>query len=103
MSDMITRYNASKKPRPAEAHKIPELAVNFIDIQNEFAEGFTTFQKKNDPTSFTAKAMDYYTTQTSHIVIPPGFHAVEQGAQFNQWNPTHTYYTPGNPAGRNNN
>lgn len=99
MSEMVKRYEASSKPRPEQAKQIPGLAVNFVDINNEFQDGFTTFQKKGDPTSWKAKALGYFDEEVRQIQIPDGFQPVEQGAVFNQWGPTKKYYNPGQPQG----
>ena len=93
--DMLARFQASTAPRPAEAKKIPNLAVNFVDVTNQFQDGFTLNEQVNDPTKFTDKAMGYFATETKNISYPDGFNPVELGATPNQWGPTNKYVTPG--------
>lgn len=94
-TDMLTRYNESNKPRPSQAKQIPTLAVNFFDTTNQFQDGFTTFEKPNDPTKFTAKAMDYFTNEVATMVIPPTFVPLEQGVTLNRWSSKNKYTVPG--------
>jgi len=95
MTDMLTRFLESKKPRPAEAQQIPNLAVNFFDQNNEFQDGFVTGEKQGDPTKFTAKAQDYYDTEVTQILIPAGFQPTEEGITLHRYGPTQKYYNPG--------
>lgn len=97
MSDMLKRYDESSKPRPAQARQIPGLAVNFVDLNNEFQNGFTTFHGRGAPTVFTDKALNHYDEEVRQVVVPDGFSPVEQGAEFNRWGPTKKYYNPGQP------
>jgi hypothetical protein len=95
MSDMLKRYEDSKKPRPTEAKKYPDLAVNFFDVENTYQDGFTTKEKKGDPTKFTQKALDYFAFQLSNIAVPPSFQPIEQGVELSRWSPTHKYFNEG--------
>lgn len=98
MSDMVTRYNASDKPRPAQAKQIPDLATNFFDQQSQFAEGFTTFEKKGEPTNFTERALKYYNEERRDIIIPDGYQPIEPGVPLNRWTPEKKYHVPGAPG-----
>lgn len=99
MSDMEKRYNESTKLRPQQAKQIPDLAVNFIDQNNEFQDGFTTNQKKGDPTKYTTKALGYYDDEYRQISTPDGFQQTEQGITLNRWTPDKKYYEPGRYPG----
>jgi hypothetical protein len=99
MSEMVKRYEESSKPRPAQAKQIPGLAVNFVDQNNEYQEGFTTFQKKGDPTKWTGKALSYYDEERKNASYPEGFQPVEPGATPNQWGPEKKYFNPGQAQG----
>jgi hypothetical protein len=97
MSDMVKRYEASTALRPAEAKKIPALATNYFDSMSEFAEGFTPFVKKGDPTKFSAKALEHYLDEVKTIIIPDGFTPTEQGIDLARWTRDKKYYNPGSP------
>jgi hypothetical protein len=88
---MEKRYNESTKLRPQQAKQIPDLAVNFIDQNNEFADGFTTGLKKGDPTKFTGKALGYYDDELRQVTVPDGFLPTEQGIALNRWSPKTKY------------
>jgi hypothetical protein len=95
MSDMLTRYNESKAPRVAEAKKIPDLAVDFVDTQDVFQKGWTNDQKRGDPTTFTTTALGYYDVEVKNILIPDGFQPIEQGVPLNRYGPKNKYSVPG--------
>lgn len=95
MGAMEERYLSSNKPRPAEARNIPNLAVNMVDIQNQYQTQFKTFTQKGQPTTYTAKALDYYSDEVANMVLPEGYQPVEQGVQINRWTPAKGYYNPG--------
>ena len=99
MSEMLNRYNKSTKLRPAEARKIPGLAVNFVDQNNEFQVGFTTGHIRGTGTTFTDKALKYYNDEVKNMQVPAGFTPVEQGIPLNRWTPDKKYYTPGQYPG----
>jgi hypothetical protein len=98
MSDMEKRYNESKAPRVAEARQIPKLAVDFVDMQDQWQKGWTNDQKKGDPTTFTTKALDYYNTEVKNISVPDGYQPIEQGVQINRYTPEKKYFVPGAPG-----
>jgi len=91
MSDMVKRYEESTKLRPQQAKQIPGLAVNFIDQNNEFQEGFTTGARPRDPTKFTPKALEWYYDEYNTIMIPDGFQPTEQDIPLNRWTPKTKY------------
>ena len=93
--NMLERYQESIKPHVAEARQIPKLATNFVDVQNEYQDGWTNFQKHGDPTSFTDKALTYYKQELKQIVIPSNFLPTEQGVGLNRWTPDTPYNVPG--------
>lgn len=100
MSQLVDLLNNSTKPRPTEARQIPNLAVNFIDVQNEFQTEFTTYRTAGGRTDYTAKALNYFTTELNTVVIPQSF--VQQGdpsqtIPLNRYNPTIKFYNPGQP------
>jgi|SRR5690242_17448206 len=95
MSDMVKRYEESKKPWVEKAKQIPSLATNFVDQQNKFQKGFVTFDKHGNPTTFTPLSLEYYNTELKVIPIPDGFQPTEQGINLNRWTPAHKYYNPG--------
>lgn len=99
MSDMIKRYEESKKPRLQDAKQIPNLATNYFDPHSKFAEGFTTFQKKGEPTKFSALAQKYFDTEYKEITLPDGYTPVEQGVNAHRWVPGKGYYVPGSKPG----
>jgi len=95
MSDMLNRYNDSKKPRLLEAHQIPNLAVNFFDQNSEFQDGFVVNEKKGDPSKFTTKAKEYYNVAVRNILFPDGFQPTDIGIDLHRYLPSKKYYNPG--------
>ena len=98
MSAMEDRYNNSQSPRVTEARQIPKLAVDFIDVQDEWQKGWTNGQQRGDPTTFTTKALDYYNTERKNISTPDGFQPTEQGVQLSRYSPENKYFVPGAPG-----
>lgn len=97
MSDLLNRYLESKKPRVTEARQIPGLAVNFVDQQNTFQNGFVTFEKPGDPTQFTERSLEYFSEERNNIALPESFVPLEPDIPINRWGPKNKYYTPGKP------
>lgn len=95
MSEMVKRYEESKKPRPSEAKQIPTLAVNFFDQMSEFQEGFIPLEKRGDPTKFSTKAQQYYNEEVKTILIPTSYVPVDPGIPLHRYTPETGYYTPG--------
>jgi hypothetical protein len=94
--DMLTRYEQSQKPRPAEAKLIPGEATDFFDLNDQFqAGGFKIGEKPNDPTQFTDNALNYYTYEVNNIVLPDRFSPTEQGINLNRWTINKPYNVPG--------
>jgi hypothetical protein len=102
MSQLVDIYTRSTKLRPMQAKQIPGLAVNFVDRENKFQNGWTNNQRKGDPTSWSIQALNYYDTELKEMVIPESFVPAEQGIPLNQWNPKRRYYTPGQGPDGNN-
>lgn len=99
MSQLVDIYERSSKLRAVQAKEIPDRAVDFFDRQHEFQDGWSNFQKKGDPTSWTGGALAYYDKELSDMVIPESFIRHEQGIPLNQWNPVQKYYVPGRSPG----
>ena len=95
MSQLVDIYNRSTKLRPVEAKKIPDQETDYFDRNHDFQDGWTNFQKKGDPTSWTSNALQYYDNELDSMVIPESFVRHESGIPLNQWNPTIGYYQPG--------
>lgn len=99
MSDMIKRYEESTKLRPQQAKQAGSAAVNFFDVNSEFAEGFTPKVVRGDPTKFTTKALEHYNTEVQTISTPESFIRLEQDVPLNRWTPNKKYYAPGQYPG----
>lgn len=95
MSDLLKRYEETNKPRPAQARQIPELATDYFDRTGKFSEGFTTFERKGEPTNFKESALKHYNTERKEIVIPENFVPTEQGINLSRWSPENPYYHTG--------
>lgn len=102
MSQLVDIYNRSQKLRPVEAKQIPTQETDFFDRQHNYQDGWTNFQKKGDPTSWTENALQYYDEELNSMVVPESFVRHESGIPLNQWNPRTKYYQPGNPPGQLN-
>jgi hypothetical protein len=95
MSELLTRYEETTKPRPATAKQIPAVTTDFFDQTGEFQTEFSTFRKKLDPTNYTSHAMEYYYTQRKNVVIPTNFVPTESGIDLGRWAPNKIYYQVG--------
>lgn len=91
MSELLKRYEESKKPRPSEAKQIPSLAVNMFDITNQYQVGFTTLAKRGDSTKFTGEAMDYFKKERSEITPPDNFVPTEPDITLSRWSAENPY------------
>lgn len=100
--DMVERFNKAQTPIVSQAKKIPTLAVDFFDQTNQIQHGFKTFETQNEPSEFTPKALDQYSTEVRDIVIPDGFVPSENGVNLNRWGPSNKYYSPGAPSTEGN-
>ncbi len=98
MSDILNLYNSSGKIRVVQARTIPGNKVNYFDVNSEFQSQFETFQPQKQ-SSFTERAMDYYTNERENIVIPESFVPTETGINLHRWVPGDGYYTPGQHVG----
>jgi hypothetical protein len=95
MSELLKRYEESNKPRPAKAKEIPEVKTDFFDTNAQYTEGFTTFEKKGNPTRFNTTALDHYNTERKEVVIPSNFTPTEQGIDLGRWSPEKPYHQTG--------
>lgn len=99
MSQLVDIYNRSQKLRPVQAKLIPGQAVNFFDRQNEFQDDWKNNQVPGSPSLYTEKALGYYDTELTNMVIPQSFVRHETEIPLNQWNPKKKYYSPGAAPG----
>lgn len=98
MSDILNLYNNSGKIRVVQSRAIPGNKVNYFDVNSDFQSQFETFQQLKH-SSYTSRAMDYYTTERENIVIPESFVPTETGINLHRWVPGDGYYTPGQQTG----
>lgn len=98
MSDLLKRYEETKKPKTSEARKIPALVTDFFDRTLVWAKGFTTFEKKGNTTNFTDAALNNFDKQQAEIVLPTNFIPTEQGINLHRWSVVNSYYKPGQPS-----
>lgn len=96
MSNILDLYQKSAKNRVKEARSIPDQAVNFIDRDNTFQEGWTNNQSLRK-TTFTDSAMQHYDEERKQMVTPESFQPVEDGVPLNRYAPGQGYYNPGAP------
>lgn len=95
--DLLARFQASNKPRPAEARQIPGLAVNYVDQNNEFSEGFNTFPVTKE-TKLTQKSLNYFDEERSQIEVPDSFTKTEDDISLDRYSQAEPYYVPGTPG-----
>lgn len=95
MSELLKRYEESKKLRVEQAKQIPSLATDFFDKITKFAKGFTTFERRGNITNYTEGALKHFNVEHSEIVIPEGFVPLEEGMPLSRWTPDNKYYNPG--------
>lgn len=94
MSQLVDLYKSSTKPHVADARQIPKEATDFFDREHKDSVGFTPGLKKGDPTQFTEKGLDEYTTEVNDLTPPESF---DPKQPLHRYTPVTPFFNPGQP------
>ena len=94
MSQLVDLYNKSPDKRPVESRQIPGKETDFFDREHEFADGFSTGQKKLSPTEYTQRGLDQYNEERDEMTPPESY---DQSIPLHRYTPETPYDPVGNP------